>query len=159
MKKNSKLIIAVIIVIALLAVAAWYFFFRTPAQRIVEEEIAEDEQIPGPLDQYVCPPGTSGAYPDCKLDVINQDTIFANAIEAAKKSVTNNLTLNAIQRSNVISVIDVYVTKNKDVIVAEASTGKDIVQLILADAQKIYLSTYGTPVTLTLAALASRGKG
>lgn len=161
MKKKKKLIIGIVVVIALLAVAAWYFFFRTPTEKKIgngtTEPEPEDETLP--LDQPVCPPGTTGTWPICVQDVVNQDTIFANAIESAKQDVTNNNLLTSLQKSNVKSIIDVYVVQNKVTILADAATGKDLVQLILTDAERIYLSTYGSPVRLTILSRATGGKG
>lgn len=157
MKKNKNLVIGVIIVLLLAAVAAWYFFFRTPAALKVGDEVITDpvEPIPGPLDQFVCPVGTSGTYPDCTLDVVNANTIFSNAITAAKLNVTNNVLLTTTQKVNAISVIDVYVPKNKDVLLADAASGRDLVTLILQDAEKIYLTNYGVYIAL----IAGSGKG
>lgn len=154
MKKNKGLIIGVIIVVIIIAVAAWYFFFRTPdmsklgTDGTVDVPVPVPKPTPGPLDQYVCPPGTSGTPPDCVLDVVNQDTVFFNAIASAKQRVTNSASLNNIQKSNAISVIDVSVPNDKARILSDAATGKDLIVLILADAERIYLDKYGSPVVL-----------
>lgn len=161
MKKNKGLVIGVIIVVIILGVAAWYFFFRTPTGAKIGDEIiiSEDpEPEPGPLDQYVCPPGSSMINGECALDVINQDTIFSNAITAAKQRVINNALLTSIQKSNAISVIDVYVPNNKNTILADAATGKEIVVLILQDAEKIYLVIYGSKIILIPTGAVGGGK-
>lgn len=151
MKKNKGLVIGVIIVIIILAVAAWYFFFRTDNAKLGDEIPTPDppDPEPGPLDQFVCPPGTSGTYPVCTLNAVNPDIVFANAIIEAKLRVTNNTSLNDIQKIRVISIIDIYVTQNKDRILADTAGGKNIVNLILLDAEGLYLRDFGVASILS----------
>lgn len=159
MKKNKGLIIGIVIIIILAAVV-WYFFFRNSgAAKIGSGTDVTPQPTPGPLDQYVCPAGTSGTYPDCKLDIVTPDAIFAKALVDAKKEVTNNASLTNTQKVNAINVIDVFVPNDKDTLLAGAAAGGDLVQLILTDAEKIYLTQFGSEVKLSQASRASSGKG
>lgn len=140
MKKNKGLIIGVILFIIAAAVAAWYFFFRTTAARVVEEVIDDT-----PPDKPVAEPPTPA--------------IFAQAIIAAKQDVLNNQLLTSDERSRAVNIIDVFVTKDSSLILADAATGKDIVQLILIDAEKIYLVNFKVPIVLSSTSRATQGKG
>lgn len=156
MKKNRGLIIGVIIVVIIIAVVVWYFYFRTPAGLKLD---TGTDPIPGPLNQFVCPTGTTGTYPNCILTETTPDAVFENAIIAAKVNVTNNNQLTNNQKINAINMIDVNVPKNKDVILADAASGKDIVQLILSDAEKFYLITFKVPIALSDVSRSGSGRG
>lgn len=153
MKKNKSLIIGVVVVVIIIAVVVWYFYFRTP----VGLKVDTGENTTNP-DGSVCPTGTTGTYPNCVLTELTPDAVFENAVTAAKVNITNNAQLTNAQKINATTIIDVYVTKNKNVILADSASGKDIVELILSDAEKIYLVNYRVPIALSTASRATGGR-
>lgn len=112
----------------------------------------------GGFEPTPCPPGTSGTPPNCILDTLVPNAIFASALVTAKTKVTNFSDLSSTQKANAINIININVPNNKDAILADAASGKDIVQLILADTQKIYLANFGVTIKLTDTARASSGR-